>query len=597
MSDTSVRFSLGQERKEIKHPFLRNYVWWDYEIYAPLRGKKEDFIVTIIFKESPINRSKALQGDEYTITVKGMDLKLKVSPATYENVLAFDREASPKRRLVALCREKGVRHGLGTGNRVVITRADIPILADIHALGVFEGIFPAIKYTGVPNWFIQQSIVRELIPEGVSPEDYPGLGHTGGYGPRELLRSGLFAFFALGGYKVSDLFIGADADHAIVTGRNEEELRASLELNRIAISESRDYTKFTVDTSRLFGFPVELSAEDEKRLKGAFLGRTFEIPNILPDKPGFTYTFDEGEILALGRKYWRACQVHRELYDYIAGLKGNEPFDYELSLDETESPTDPKELLFYLVLLYEVLGLPEGAVSSAAPNIGFRKRADYDGDIEGDLKPRTNECASILAHFGASLCVHSGSGAGVETGKGPGVDRALAEATGGRLMLKVSGIYQEILWRTLAESPDEADRALFERAWDETYRVARFLDLAYRRLIQGRSAEDAMRLLEDERELARLGEEWGNQEEAIRLVRQVLGYGPHQAVLAHQLLPLADPAHKRPDDDFFRHFAYLVFKPLRKEILSTLKRETWERYARAVEIYTRIRMRDLGWLK
>jgi len=563
-----------------------------------MRSKSEDIIITIYDPNSFIGRRGYLEGEEYTIKADDREVGLKISPATYENILAFDREIAPSKRLVALCREMHFRRGLGTGNRVIITMEDVANLADLKTLGVFEGIFRAVKDSDVPNWFIQQSIVRELIPEGLSPEEHPGLGHTGGYGPRELLRSGMFAFFALGGYNVRGLFIGADADHAIVTGRNEEELQASLELNRIAIAESKDYTKFTVDTSRLFGFPVELSAEDEKRLKDAFLGRTFRIPNILPRKPYFyTYTFDEGEILHLGRKYWRACQVHKELYDFIFELRRYEPFDYELSLDETEAPTDPKELLFYLVLLYHVMEFPWRGVSSVAPNLGFRKRADYEGDIEGDLKPRASECASILDYFGAVLCVHSGSGAGIETGKGPGVDQALAEATGGRLILKVSGIYQEILWRTLADSPNPQDRALFERAWDETYRVTRFLDLAYRRLIQGRSAEEAMRLLEDETELARLGEEWGDQEEAIRLVKQVLGYGPHQAVLAHQLLPRANPARKRPDDDFFRHFAYLVFRPLRGEILATMGRDSWERYAEAVERYTRMRMRDLGWLK
>ncbi|HDN81029.1 MAG TPA: hypothetical protein ENG33_11255, partial [Chloroflexi bacterium] len=491
--------------------FTASKVAWDGETHLAVRIKGTDAILTLFDPQSPPAGRTHLKGEETAVTLGGHEFGIKLSPATYENLLAFDRKVSPQRRLVALGREKGVRHGLGTGNRVVITEKDVGSLGHPEALGVFEGIFRAVKGSGVPDWFIQQSIVRELIPEGVSPEDHPGLGHTGGYGPRELLRSGLFAFLALGGYAAPDFFIGADADHAIVTGANEEELQASLELNRIAIAESKDYTKFTVDTSRLFGFPVSLSPEDEKRLKAAFLGRTWEIPNILPGHPGFSYTFEEGEILALGRKYWRACQVHKELYEFIAGLKGDEPFDYELSLDETASPTEPKELLFYLVLLYEVMGLPEGAVSSAAPNLGFRKRSDYEGDVEGDLKPRTNACASILAHFGAALCIHSGSGAGIETGKGPGVDQALAEATGGHIMLKVSGIYQEILWRTLAASPRLEDRELFERAWDETHRVTRFLDLVYRRLVAGREAAEAMRLLEDEAELARIGDEWGNR--------------------------------------------------------------------------------------
>ena len=561
----------------------------DGEVYYTARLNGRDTILTLFDIDSGPGARSALKGIELATTLRGRPLGLKISPASYENMLAFDRQVAPERKLVALNKEAGLWYGLGTGNRVIITEKDGAILGSPTALGVFEGIFRAVVKHGVPNWFIQQSIVRELIPEGVDPEQHLGMGHTGGYGPRELLRSGLFAFASLGGYTRCPLPIGADADHAIVTGRSEGELAESLELNKIAIAESRDYTKFTVDTSRLFGFPVTLSAEERKRLLKAFHGRTFAIPNILDGRPGFRYAFDDEEIMRLGHKYWRACRVHKELYDFISGLKGDEPFDYELSLDETPAPSEPREVLFYLVVLEEVLGLPKGAVTSAAPNFGFRKRADYEGDIEHQLIPLVNECASILAAFGATVCFHSGSGKGIATGKGPGVDEALAEATGGRLQLKVSGIFQEILWRVLAGSPVPEERALFERAWDETKRVVEVLSAIYDRLIAGYAPEEAEALLSDEARLAEVG-----GEEAVRLVRQVLSYGLGQAKLAKRLLATANPANKDAADDFFRYFAYLVFRPLRAEIYSTMTEGTWQRYTEAVADYTEMRIKGLG---
>jgi len=532
----------------------------------------------------------ALNGVEVSAGSHG----LKLCPATYDNVLAFERQVAGP-RLVAL-NKAGYRSGLGTGNRVIVAWDDGACLGDPASLGVFAGIFQATVKSGVSTWFIQQSIVRELIPEGIDPKAHLGLGHTGGYGPRELLRAGLFALASLGGYggnhksKIQNpKFVGADADHAIVTGETEEELAASLALNKTAIAESRDYTKFTVDTSRLFGFPVSLSAGDRKRLLKVFRGRTFVVSNVIESRPGFEYTFADEEISRLGQKYWRACQVHKELYDFILDLKGDVPFDYELSLDETPAPTEPKELLFYMATLEEVMGLPRGGVCSCAPNFGFRKRADYQGDIEVELKPLVNECASIAAAFDQVLCFHSGSGMGVETGKGQGVDQALAEATGGCLQLKVSGIYQEILWRVLAESPDPAERALFEKAWAHTYRIAETLSRVYVALIAGRDQAEAQALLADE---SRVGKVAGR--EAIALVKQTLGYGLHQAALAHDLLGVADPSHRHPADDFFRHLSYLAFRPLRAELYRTITPDGWQHYADAVTRYTRMRIAGLG---
>jgi hypothetical protein len=585
------------------------------EVYLAARLEGMDCIVTFFRPKAGSGARGALKGAEATLIVEGKEVGVKISPATYENMLALDRQVAPQRKLVAL-NKRGVCSGLGTGNRVIIAWDDVPKLRHPGALGVFEGIFKAVQEPGTPNWFIQQSIVRELIPEGADPEEHPGIGHTGGYGPRELLRSGLFAFFAMGGYverrsrgargQGSERAgeprsthapmhpcthappLAADADHAIVTGENEQELAESLALNKLAIAESRDYTKFTVDTSRLFGFPVELSEGELTKLHAAFSGRKFEAPNILPGRPGFSYSFDEEEIARLGRKYWRALQVHKELYDFIAELKGDEPFDYELSLDETEEPTEPEELLFYLVALEEVMGLPKGGVTSVAPNFGFRKRSDYEGSLDG-LKALVNECASVAASRGVVICFHSGSGKGVETGKGPGVDEALREATGGQLQLKVSGILQEILWRVLAESDVPEERALFEEAWDETKRVVGVLSAVYDRLIAGREEKEALALLGDEALVAEVA-----GKEGVHLVKGVLSYGLGRAKLAKELLATADSSNKRPSDDFFRHFAYLVFRPLRERIYRTMTRGTWQRYAEAVRRYIVMRTAALG---
>jgi len=83
-------------------------------------------------------------------------------------------------------------------------------------------------------------------------------------------------------------------------------------------------------------------------------------------------------------------------------------------------------------------------------------------------------------------------------------------------------------------------------------------------------------------------------EEGVRLVKGVLGYGLEMAKLAKELLATADPSRKRPADDFFRYFAYLVFRPLREKIYRTMTEATWRRYAEEVARYLRMRIEGLG---
>ena len=341
-----------------------------------------------------------------------------VFPASYDNMLAWENTLAPQRKLIAI-NQAGYGRGFGAGNRMVLAQKDLADLTDQTTFAGWDGIYRGMLRSSAPFWFIQQSIVRELIPEGVDAREYPGIGHTGGYGPREFLRAGLFAYAGQGGYSDGVLPIGADADHAIITGYDEESLQRSLAFNKLAMTESSDYTKYTVDTSHLFDFPVTLSDADEQLLASTFAGRRFRVENIVAGREQYDFLFDDDEIDALGRKYWRACSVHKHLYDHALALRAGRPFDYELSLDETPQPTAPRDLLFYMVMLQEVMGLPAGGVASAGPNIGFIKRHDYEGDVQLELLPQADACASILHHFGAMLSVHSADGVSSATGKGP----------------------------------------------------------------------------------------------------------------------------------------------------------------------------------
>ncbi|MGQ9682502.1 MAG: tagaturonate epimerase family protein [Anaerolineae bacterium] len=515
-----------------------------------------------------------------------------IYPANYDNMLVWERRLAPARRLLAL-NSAGYPSGFGAGNRLVVATGDCAHLADLTTMAGWDGIHAASQRSAVPFWYIQQSIVRELIPEGVDPKDYPGIGHTGGYGPREFLRAGLFAFASRGGYAAGGRPIGADADHAIVVGHDEESLHASLAFNKLAMAESRDYTKFTVDNSHLFGFPVALSAAEERRVRQAFGGRSFTIANILPNQPSLHFSYVQDEALRLARKYWQACSVHRELYEHALAIRAGQPFDYELSLDETPDITPPRDLLFYLVLLHDVMGLPPRAVASAGPNIGFIKRHDYEGDLQRDLWPQVNACASILQNFGAMLSVHSADGVRAATGKGAGVDAVLASATGGRAELKVADVYQEVLWQVLADSPVPAEREVFVEAWRRTCEAARHLQALYESELAPLDTVQARRLLASDAGRERLTARYGT--EALHLAQGVIGYGLPVFRLAADLLPRTDPRHPAADSQLFRRFMFLVFRGLRPALFQAMTKDGWQRLSAAIEEATMIRLNGMGW--
>ena len=565
------------------------------ETFVHARVDGRDAIVAFFDPNSAPGPRAQLTGKTATIAGVDSDAGIMIAPADYDNMLAFERKIAPDRRLVGL-HGAGFRQSMGMGNRVVVAWNDGQTVRDPSCLAGFRATYKGLAGTGVPAWFIQQSIARELLPDGVKASDYPGIGHTGGYGPRELLRAGMFAYGACGGYQAGQLPIGADADHAIIVGRDEQSLAASMALNKLAMGEARDYTKFTVDTSQLFGYPVALSLADKNRLFDVFRGRRFLIPNVLQGKPAYSFAFSDEEIVALGAKYWRACQIHRELFDYCVSLKGDQPFDYELSLDETPAVAPAAELLFYLVVLEEINQLPAGRVSSAGPNIGFYKRSDYKGDVYSELWPLTNACASIMAQRNITFSVHSGEGAGPFIGRGSGVDQVVGDATGRWMELKLSDVYQEMLWHTLAYSAYPDEHKLFLAIWDAAYGAVSVLARAYEQLVVGKSDAESAALLANPDNLRAIGAQIGMADEAVNLVTGVLQYGPVQLKYAHHFLAVADPENKRPTDEFFRRFVQYVFPKVRGWVYAGMRPETWQAYDQMCTRYTRMRMRDLGFI-
>ena len=160
--------------------------------------------------------------------------------------------------------------------------------------------------------------------------------------------------------------------------------------------------------------------------------------------------FDSVTLHRAAVKYGRAIQHVAGMYHRLSQLK--ETFDFEISVDETDTPTTPLEHYF----ISNELTRSGVRFTSLAPRfIGrFEKGVDYIGDLAA-LDAEMARHAAVTAHFGTyKLSLHSGSDKF-------SVYPLMVKHWGGRLHIKTAGTsYLEAL-RTLAAT----EPALFERIW------------------------------------------------------------------------------------------------------------------------------------
>jgi hypothetical protein len=117
---------------------------------------------------------------------------------------------------------------------------------------------------------------------------------------------------------------------------------------------------------------------------------------------------------AIARKYLYAAQEAGKVYRHIAKAKGEGTFVPEVSMDETDQPQTPVELLFILA----ALASERIPVQTIAPKFTgrFNKGVDYVGDVP-QFEREFNDDLAVIAYaireFGLpanlKLSVHSGS--------------------------------------------------------------------------------------------------------------------------------------------------------------------------------------------
>lgn len=159
--------------------------------------------------------------------------------------------------------------------------------------------------------------------------------------------------------------------------------------------------------------------------------------------PALGLTFDEQVLLRALSKYGRAIIHTYEMFLAVREAKGGSPFDFEVSVDETDSPTSLAEHYF---IASELRRLGVKWTSLAPRFIGrFEKGVDYIGDLS-EFDQSVKAHAEIARHFGEyKISLHSGSD---KFSVYPSVNRY----TDGKLHVKTAGTsYLEAL-RVVAQT-------------------------------------------------------------------------------------------------------------------------------------------------
>ena len=186
---------------------------------------------------------------------------------------------------------------------------------------------------------------------------------------------------------------GADADH----------LKA---VDDIPPFVEAGYTFFTVDPGEHVDNAADSNPLDVLKQKVASLNWDEFPASYLNGSGGQTWgQFDAEKLMRATAKYGRAIQHAISMFKRLSEL--TDAFDFEVSVDETDSPTTPLEHFF---IANELTRLGVRFTSLAPRFIGrFEKGVDYIGDLNA-LDIELAKHAAVTAHFGTyKLSLHSGS--------------------------------------------------------------------------------------------------------------------------------------------------------------------------------------------
>jgi len=294
-----------------------------------------------------------------------------------------------------------------------------------------------VKKTGVRPVLAQQS-VRELNLTDRTFED--------------ILDAASWAVFQEG-YRLG---FGADGDHL----KTEDEVKMALDLG---------FSMITLDCSEKINNAVpgmtgeeiekEYNALDEgyrKRIEETYLGKEFSAE-------GISIKYDSHSLKAIALIYGKALDFTKQIYHDVIKPVGRD-VDFEVSIDETLTPTTP-QAHFFVASELEKMGVD---VTSLAPRFcgEFQKGIDYIGDL-GQFEKEFKVHAAVADHFGYRLSIHSGSDK-------YGVFPIIGKYTKGRVHVKTAGTNWLEALKVIARKNPELFRRIYEFALEHFDEAAQY---------------------------------------------------------------------------------------------------------------------------
>jgi len=313
----------------------------------------------------------------------------------------------------------GLDNSIGCGDRLGIANS---------------GHIRAVAGSGLKVILAQQS-VRELERTKREAED--------------VMDSALWAVFQEG-YKEG---FGADADH----------LKTEADIDRYA---KAGFTMFTLDIGlyvvneavrlleselrqRVLSLPWDVLNDSLEKFIERYKGKQFAIAS------NFTISPTEDSTLRALVKYGAGIAQTVKLVNYIKTRWSNQPFEIELSVDETDIPTTPLE---HFIVANELKRLGIQLVSLAPRFIGdFEKGVEYKGDLK-KFKDEYEKHVLIAEKMGPyKISIHSGSDKF-------DVYRVVGSLGYGRVHVKTAGTSWLEALRTISQANPELFREILKCA-------------------------------------------------------------------------------------------------------------------------------------
>lgn len=192
---------------------------------------------------------------------------------------------------------------------------------------------------------------------------------------------------------------------------------------------------FTIDVADSIGRPAAPESISQFVAMHRELQSHLQIPGIERD-----LELQPSDLERVAAKYLVAVQDAAAIFRHIEQIKGQGRFIVEVSMDETDIPQSPVELLVILAALADA----EVPVQTIAPRFSgrFNKGVDYVGNV-GRFEQEFNDDVCVLKHAVAAyglpanlkLSVHSGSD---KFSIYPAINRAIKKHNAG-LHLKTAG--------------------------------------------------------------------------------------------------------------------------------------------------------------